>query len=113
MKSKMIVADYDHTPMSFREDGWFNATVAAERFGKEPRDWLRLHETEEYMRALAEHMGIAFEPSYAKRKNSGKVSGGKSGFRPELNKIKGLVLAKRGSPETGGGTWLHPRLAAA
>ena len=29
MKSKMIVADYDHTPMSFREDGWFNATVAA------------------------------------------------------------------------------------
>lgn len=91
MKSTLIVSDYDHTPMSFNEAGWFNATVAAEKFGKQPRDWLRLHETEEYMRALAEYLAIAFEPPHAPRKTSGKVSGCKSGFRPELNKIKGLI----------------------
>jgi hypothetical protein len=65
------------------------------------------------MRALAKHLGIPFEPRLIERKPSKKVSGGKSGFRPELSNCAGLVVTKRGSAANGGGTWLHPKLAVA
>ncbi len=109
--SNIIKYDFQGSLYSFRQDGWFNATEASKRYGKEPRDWLRLHETEEYMRALAEALGVPFDPKFVSRKSSGKVTGGKSGFRPELRECAGLVVTRRGSPENGGGTWLHPKLA--
>lgn len=52
MANNIIVSEYDGTTVSFSEDGWFNATVVAERFGKRPVDWLRLPETERYIDAL-------------------------------------------------------------
>lgn len=114
--AKTLTKTYDDTPLQFRDDGWFNATVAAAKFGKEPFDWLRQRDTADYIAALAKHLG---------RTNSG--------FLPELNEIKeldgtsaasrtkllravkktGLVSTKQGAPETGGGTWLHPKLAVA
>lgn len=109
--SNIIKYDFQGNLYSFQVDGWFNATEAAKRYGKEPRDWLRLHETEGYMRALAEALRMPFSPKFVRRKSSGKVTGGKSGFRPELSECAGLVTTKRGSPENGGGTWLHPKLA--
>jgi hypothetical protein len=113
MKQQIIQAEYEGQVMRFNDAGWINATEAAKPFGQEPRDWLRLHDTESYMRALAKHLGLQFEPRMIERNSSGKVSGGKSGFRPELSNCAGLVVAKRGSSSTGGGTWLHPKLAVA
>lgn len=111
--SNVIPFHYQGRPVRFNAGGWINATAAASVFGQEPRDWLRLHETESYMHALAKHLGIPFEPKFAERKPSKKVYGGKSGFRPELSNCAGLVVTKRGSTANGGGTWLHPKLAVA
>ncbi len=112
MKTKLVVSDYEGIAVAFTEDAWFNATLIAAKFDKEPHGWLTQRDTIEYLAALSS-------------------ADGNSGFVQELNKIKeldstssasrvkGLALAKKtgfvktkaGSPETGGGTWLHPQLA--
>ncbi len=55
--TKIIKADFDGSPMQFNPDGWFNATLAAERFGKSPYEWQRLPETVRYMQALESKYG--------------------------------------------------------
>ncbi|MDO5653626.1 MAG: P63C domain-containing protein [Brachymonas sp.] len=107
----LISSDFNGHSISFTSEAWFNATQAAAKWGKEPTQWLRQRETAEYIDALARHMGYC-------------------GFLPELNKIKdldgssatsrrqilalvkkvGLVKTRAGAPETGGGTWMHPKL---
>lgn len=82
--SKIIQVAFEGSAMQFNHDGWFNATVAAERFGKRPNDWLLLPDTENYIAALNESLGS----------NTG---------------LSGIwVKTKRGN---NGGTWLHPKLA--
>lgn len=82
MNNRLIKADFDGSPMQFNPDGWFNATLAAERFGKSPYEWQRLPETVRYMQAL--------EIRY------GKIP---------------YVKTSRARADRGGGTWLHPKLA--
>ena len=82
MSNVLILADYQGLRVSFTQDGWFNATVAAAKFGKRPAEWLRLPETKRYVRALIK---------------STKVE--KSHF----------ARTQRGG--TDAGTWLHPKLA--
>lgn len=82
--SKIITADFDGKAMQFREDGWFNATVAAERFGKRLDHWLANRETGQYITALSELLNT---------RNPGE-----------------LIHARKGR---NGGTWLHPKLAVA
>ena len=50
--SKLIQADFDGQVMQFNSDGWFNATAAAEKFGKRVGDWIDLPSTKEYMEKL-------------------------------------------------------------
>lgn len=107
----IIKFEYDGNPISFNQDGWINATEVASRNGKRVNEWLRLHETMEYMAAIAKVLGMHFDPPLLQRKSSKKVVGGKSGFRPQLNLCNDLVDVRRGSPKQGGGTWLHPKLA--
>ena len=78
---KLVSTDYLGTEITFNEDGWFNATKAAERYGKLPNEWLRLPSTQEYISALSEHS--------------------KCGEIPYLKAVRGKS----------GGTWLHPKLA--
>lgn len=82
---KLVTAKYDSTTLSFTEDGWFNATQAAAKYGKAPAEWMRLPSTIEYIEALKRH-----NPSMGKSHRS-----------------------KSGPLATGGGTWLHPKLAVA
>ncbi|ACO74718.1 KilA-N domain-containing protein [Laribacter hongkongensis] len=82
MNARLVKADFDGSPMQFNPDGWFNATLAAERFGKSPYEWQRLPETVRYMQAL--------EIRY------GKIP---------------YVKTSRARADRGGGTWLHPKLA--
>lgn len=81
-KPNIIRLDYQGSDVGFTPDGWFNATVAAERFGKRPVDWLALDSTQEYIATLAE---------VSKCEKSS------------------LLRTQRGRHQ--GGTWLHPRLA--
>ena len=47
-----ITKQFNSTPITFNDDGWFNATEAAEKFGKRPNDWLSLPGTVGYVQAL-------------------------------------------------------------
>lgn len=83
-KSNVISLDYNGLDVGFTPDGWFNATAAAERFGKRPVDWLALDSTQDYIATLADIS------------NCEKSS---------------LLKTRRGRHQ--GGTWLHPKLAVA
>jgi hypothetical protein len=82
MSKQLVKADYDGIEISFSEKGWFNATQAAEKFGKTGYEWLRLPSTIEYLGAL-EH-------------RYGKIP---------------YVKTSRARVDRGGGTWMHPKLA--
>lgn len=70
----------------FTGEGYFNATIAAKPFGKRPADWLKTDETQAYISAITTKIVIE---EYQ------------------------LVRVVSGAPETGGGTWLHPKLGIA
>jgi hypothetical protein len=53
----LITANYEGLVVTFRDDGWFNATEVAGRYGKSPSEWLRLPTTEEYLAALERKYG--------------------------------------------------------
>lgn len=82
-------------------DGFINATAMCVAHGKDVSDWLKTDETWELVVALADSLQL--EPKSAKNPNSVKTRA--SAVYPSL------VVVKRGSPENGGGTWLHPDLA--
>ncbi|MEG3078863.1 KilA-N domain-containing protein [Halomonas sp. 5021] len=84
--TNIIPFEYQGQSVRFSTDGWINATEAARRFGKRPVDWLKQEETQEYIRTLAEAMGMT------------KVT--QNHF--------GLVRTSRGGKAPG--TWLHPKL---
>ena len=82
--SNIIRLNYQGLNVGFTGDGWFNATLAAEKFGKRVDHWLKSQETKEYIKALASHLNTP--------------------------KRGDLIHTKRGK---NGGTWLHPKLAVA
>ncbi len=101
-KDIVIVEKFDENPISFTINGWFNATEAGKKFGKEPYEFLRLPSTEEYIIELHKNYSRIFAENQ-------ELS--KTGIIPELKVseiIKQFVKTKRGrySP----GTWFHPRL---
>ncbi|MGL4756201.1 MAG: KilA-N domain-containing protein [Aeromonadaceae bacterium] len=54
---KLIKADFDGHVMQFNDAGWFNATAAADKFGKDAYEWTRLPSTSEYISALESKCG--------------------------------------------------------
>lgn len=110
--SKLIKADFHGDIMQFRNDGWFNATVAAAKFEKEPYDWLRQRENVEYTIAIADIDGNSdFVEELNKINELSSASAASQAKLLKLVKKTGLVKTKAGAPENGGGTWLHPDLA--
>jgi hypothetical protein len=69
--TKSFLLAYDGHQIQFRDDGWFNATTASSKFGKEPYEWLRLPDTLTYIHALERKYGKI--PYYTTRK--GKAGG--------------------------------------
>lgn len=57
MTMKQLTLNFNDHDIRFREDGWFNATAAAEKFGKRPNDWLRLPDAARYVAALEARYG--------------------------------------------------------
>lgn len=78
----VVMADYKGLQVPFTEEGWFNATVAAAKFGRRPVDWLKLPETRRYLRALAKSTKVT-KSHFARTQRGGRAPG----------------------------TWLHPKLA--
>jgi len=82
MKKDLVPLNYQGTEISFTEDGWFNATNAADLYKKRPVDWLKLKETKDYISRLCEYHKV--------QENH-------------------FIRTKRG--KNIGGTWFHQRLA--
>ena len=80
--------NFGNIAVSFRADGFLNATVIASHFGKQARDYLKTEQTQQYITALAENLSVKT-----------KI----------LTKENQIVIVKRGGSEQG--TWLHPKLA--
>ncbi|ATD62518.1 MAG: KilA-N domain-containing protein [Janthinobacterium svalbardensis] len=53
----LITAEYEGKIYSFRADGWFNATEAAKRRGKDAHEWTRSQEAAVYIAALERKYG--------------------------------------------------------
>lgn len=80
--NELVVSQYEDMDVFFMEDGWFNATEAAKKFGKRVDVWLKSQETEVYVIALLKRLNTT--------------------------KRWYLIRVKNGRD---GGTWLHPKLA--
>ncbi|WKN20834.1 KilA-N domain-containing protein [Azotobacter vinelandii] len=117
MSASIIRFDYQGLPVRFNADGWLHATEIAARFGREPSTWLRQPDTVGYLAALAQALGVEVKTSTLEEFNKIKyLDSSKAANQAKLlrlSKETGLVKTKAGSPETGGGTWLHPKLAVA
>jgi hypothetical protein len=68
----IVHATFNGTDVRFTDDGWFDATEVAARYGKRPVDWLRLPETKRYIKALSAARGISEKTALIRAKqNSG------------------------------------------
>ena len=83
--------NFGNIAVSFREDGYLNATQIAAHFGKLPKDYLKTEQTQQYISALAESLS-----------ERTKI----------LTDENQLVIVKKGNSKNfTQGTWLHPKLA--
>lgn len=83
--------NFGNIAVSFREDGYLNATQIAAHFGKLPKDYLKTEQTQKYISALAESLS-----------ERTKI----------LTDENQLVIVKKGNSKNfTQGTWLHPKLA--
>ena len=80
--------NFGNIAVSFRADGYLNATAVATHFGKQPRDYLKTEQTQQYIAVLADFLSTKT-----------KI----------LVKENQIVNVKNGGSERG--TWLHPKLA--
>ena len=113
MTTKVIPFEYQGQPVHLNVDGWLHATVIAERFGKEPAQWLRSPETLTYLAAIAEALNTN-SVNLTELNEINQLDSSKAATKARILKLvkqTGLVKTKVGAPENGGGTWLHPKLA--
>ncbi|MDG9783946.1 KilA-N domain-containing protein [Metapseudomonas otitidis] len=82
MSKQLITREYNGNVFTFREDGYFNMTDAAKKFGKDLSNFMRSPETVEYVEALTQTVKSTDCP---------------------------IVQAFRGGRTPG--TWGHPKLA--
>ena len=80
--------NFGNVSVSFRDDGYLNATAIAAHFGKRVPDFIKTEQNQEYINALAEH--ISKTTKIVLDRNQ-------------------LVIVKHGGNNRG--TWLHPKLA--
>lgn len=79
---ELVNKDFEGLAISFTNDGWFNATEVAKRFGGRPIDWTKQVETKEYIQQLC-----------------------------EIHKVRENHFVKTVRGTKTPGTWFHPKLA--
>lgn len=108
----LIVKVFEGSNVFFMEDGYINATKAAKNHNKDVRDWLRLDQTLDYAVELAKSLNLfdlGLEPQLKLIQKCEKQSVKRVKTLQVLQELT-LIKIKSGSPSTGGGTWIHPKL---
>ncbi len=83
------------------DNGFINGTAMCVAHGKRIKAWFSNQSTIDLLKALAKDLGIEPKGQDSALSSVVRVSAAYPQF----------VIVKRGSPENGGGTWLHPDLA--
>ena len=91
-----IVLAFENAPVTFTSDAYINATQIAKHFNKRVQHYLDSDRTKEYIQELAKAINLALNEN-------------PKAVNPAFQENQ-LVILKKGSPENGGGTWLHPKL---
>ena len=84
-----------------RTDGFINGTAMCRAHEKEISDWLVLETTFKLVAALAVRLGTKVKTENSRFSARTRVS----------TLYPSIVIVKKGSPDNGGGTWIHPKLA--
>jgi len=82
-------------------DGFINGTAMCKAHGKLIPDWFRNQETVDLLYGLANDLGIEVNYEISDNLSIARVSAAFPTF----------FVTRRGAPEVGGGTWVHPDLA--
>lgn len=82
-------------------DGFINATAMCVAHGKHVKDWLKTRPAWDLLVALSVRLGIEVKEDFTPDSNTARLQ----------RIFSHLLTVKRGSPENGGGTWIHPKLA--
>lgn len=77
---ELMVKKFENVEVFFMEDGYINATQVAKGYNEKPDNWLTQERTKKIIDSISRSLDV----------EKGK-----------------MVIVRRGSPETGGGTWLH------
>lgn len=106
-KTPTVFRDVNGISIEQRQtDGFINGTAMSVAHGKDLPQWFRTKDTLELFDALSADLGLNVNPVDLQDLDVSRLSASKYA---EL--FPGLIFSKRGSPSTGGGTWLHPDLA--
>ena len=93
-------------------DGSINGTTMSVAYGKDISDWLKTDDTFELVTALAFDLGLISEEDARKKLVEIKSDKNPNSIKTRVSAAyPSLVVVKRGSPDNGGGTWIHPDLA--
>lgn len=87
-------------------DGFINATAMCVAHDKKIDGWFRTAETLHLFVALADDLALNSNHSDLSNLDVARLSASKY-----CQMFPSLIVSKRGAPEMGGGTWLHPDLA--
>lgn len=103
----MVSRDVNGIAIEQRQtDGFINGTAMSVAHGKDLTQWFRTKDTLELFQALAEDLGLDINSVDLQNSDVSTLSAAKY-----VEMFPSLIFSKRGSPENGGGTWLHPDLA--
>lgn len=87
-------------------NGFINGTAMCAAHGKKFLSWFRTQDTLELFGDLADDLGLEIKSADLRLLDVQRLSATKYA---EI--FPGLLFTKKGSPDNGGGTWLHPDLA--
>jgi hypothetical protein len=96
-----IIREWNGYAIEQRESGFINGTSMCVSNSKLIADWFRNQETIELLHILAEDLGYSVNYGVSHDSSISSIS----------TTYPRLVVSRRGSPHSGGGTWVHPDLA--
>ena len=104
---KKVVSELNGVSIEQRlRDGFINGTAMCIAHNKKINDWFRNQDTLELFVALAVDLDPDFNYGISRNLEISRLSASKYS-----KMFPNLIISRSGSPETGGGTWLHHTLA--
>jgi hypothetical protein len=96
-----IIREWNGYAIEQRPSGFINGTAMCAAHNKKINDWVGNEETLDLLEALAADLGLLPNGNLSRNLSAVRVS----------EVYPDLIVSRRGSPELGGGTWVHPDLA--